>query len=74
MKPIVKEQTEFDVTLTRDEVEMIRGLTQNYLVEDRPEDPTVTKVRLGLFVGASRLLGYEMDDTGNIKRGSKLFL
>lgn len=62
MKPLNIVPDTFKVELTRQEVEYIRNITQN---STKPEDEDM---RLRLFVGASRLLGYDMDDQGIIKR------
>lgn len=62
MKPLDTVPDKFKVELTRQEVEYIREITQNPMnIEDQD-------VCLGLFVGASRLLGYDIDDLGRIKR------
>ena len=69
MKPLTKEQYEFEVILTKNELIFIRDLTQNYLGLDPDDEPFLEhKTRLSLFVGASRLLGYNMDDNGSIIR------
>ena len=69
MKLLVREQEEFEVALTKNELIYIRNLTQNYLGEN-PDDeyPLDKTTRLSLFVGASRLLGYNIDDDGSIIR------
>lgn len=64
MKPLDTVPDTFKVELTRQEVEYIREITQN------PMNTEDQDVCLGLFVGASRLLGYDMDDLGMIKRRS----
>jgi hypothetical protein len=68
MKQIIEEPTTFKVELTLEEVEYIRAITQNY-IGDPDEDYDESKIRLGLFVGASRLLGFNMNDNGEIIRG-----
>ena len=70
MKEIVQPKTTFVVELTLEEVNMIRGLTQNH-PEDCLESSAENMVRMSLFVGASRLLGYDMNDDGTIKRGTE---
>jgi hypothetical protein len=67
MKPLYHKPQEFEVTLSLAEVEYIRAFTQNYncMNEDPSnEDAEDRKIRLSLFVGASRLLGYNMNDDG----------
>jgi hypothetical protein len=68
MKEILQPKTTFVVELTLDQVTRIRGLTQNY-PEGCFESSNESKVIMSLFVGASRLLGYDMSDDGTIKRG-----
>jgi hypothetical protein len=53
----------FQVELSRQELEFIREMCQNPL-EDEP--PTHKATRLNLFVGASRILGFNMNDDGSI--------
>lgn len=69
MKAVEKPQDIFTVELTRAEVEMIRGLTQNY-TSGRPyeESEKERTTRLGLFVGAMRLLGYDIKADGTLLR------
>lgn len=61
MKPINDLPETFKVELTRKEVEFIRLITQN------PTHSHDEEVRRELFVGASRLLGYDMNSDGTIK-------
>jgi hypothetical protein len=69
MQPVYHKPKEFEVTLSLAEVEYIRNFTQNYLGEDpSTEYPEELKIRLGLFVGASRLLGYDISDDGTCIR------
>ena len=67
MKHIIPEVTTYTVELTKAEVKLIRDLTQNY-------DPQIDSTQAGLykelFVGMSRILGYDMADDGTIKRRS----
>ena len=67
MKHIIPEVTTYTVELTKAEVKLIRGLTQNY---DPQMDSTEADLYKGLFVGMSRILGYDMADDGTLKRGS----
>ena len=67
MKHIIPEVTTYTVELTKAEVKLIRDLTQNC-------SPATNSIKAGLykelFVGMSRILGYDMADDGTIKRGS----
>ena len=67
MKHLPKEETTFVVELTKDEIILIRDLTQNYILSQDINDETQTqaKTRASLFVGASRLLGYNITDNGS---------
>ena len=69
MKIVEEPKTLFTVQLTIDELKMIRDLTQNNLFS--PEE-TVDEynTRLSLLVGASRCLGYDINDDGSINRGN----
>ena len=67
MKHIIPEVTTYTVELTEAEVKLIRGLTQNC---DPQTDSTQANLYKELFVGMSRILGYDMADDGTIKRGS----
>ena len=67
MKHITPEVTTYTVELTKAEVKLIRGLTQNY---DPKIDNAEAELYKELFVGMSRILGYDMADDGTIKRGS----
>jgi hypothetical protein len=65
MKIVDEPKKTFTVELTKEEVEFIRGITQNPLTEVDYDYYT----RIGLFVGCSRLLGYNMNDDGTINTG-----
>lgn len=67
MKHIKPEVTTYTVELTKAEVKLIRDLTQNC---DPQTDSTQANLYKELFVGMSRILGYDMADDGTIKRGS----
>ena len=67
MKHIIPEVTTYTVELTKAEVELIRDLTQNCDPQNAAERAELYKE---LFVGMSRILGYDMADDGTIKRGS----
>ncbi len=67
MKHIIPEVTTYTVELTKAEVKLIRDLTQNC---DPQTDHTQADLYLELFVGMSRILGYDIADDGTIKRGS----
>jgi hypothetical protein len=55
----------FQVEMTKQELEFIRTMCQ-HPPEGNPWGDNV--MRLNLFVGASRILGYDMNDDGSIKR------
>ena len=55
----------FQVEISRQELEFIREMCQNPL-EDEP--PTNKTTRLKLFVSASRILGWNVNDDGSINR------
>lgn len=62
----IKTNQKFLVELTTDEVRIIRDFTQNC----RPDESNELKqTYLQLFVGMSRLLGYDMKDDGSVIRG-----
>jgi hypothetical protein len=63
MHLITNQPSTFQVELSRQELEFIRAVCQNPLGNDPWEDITI---RLKLFVGASRILGYNMNDDGSI--------
>jgi len=67
MKHLPKEETTFVVELTKDEIILIRDLTQNYILTQDINDETQAqaKTRASLFVGSSRLLGYNITDNGS---------
>lgn len=62
----IKTNKKFLVELTSDEVRTIQGLVQNCNPEESEE---LKKLYLELFVGMSRLLGYDMKDDGTMTRG-----
>jgi hypothetical protein len=55
----------FQVEMSRQELEFIREICQNPIGDEFPEDK---EIRLKLFVGASRILGWDMNDDGIINR------
>lgn len=65
MQLIPNQSTTYQVEMSRQELEFIREMCQNPL-EDEPTTHKAT--RLKLFVGASRILGFNMNDDGSIKR------
>jgi hypothetical protein len=67
MKHLPKEETTFVVELTKDEIILIRDLTQNYSLSQDINDETTQQAntRKSLFVGTSRLLGYNITDNGS---------
>jgi hypothetical protein len=69
MKLKQKPQTTFDVELTLEEVEYIRGLTQNGTDNESLEQ---ANLRRGLFVGCMRILGYNINDDGSMVRTNKI--
>jgi hypothetical protein len=63
MKPVTPTKPkEFEAVLTEEAVKYIRWFTQN--PPDRGETDVEETIRLSLFVGASRLLGYQVNDDG----------
>lgn len=68
MREIDTPKEEFNVVISRKEAEYLRELTQNSVCEPYLEDASETALRLSIFVGASRLLGYNMNDNGTINR------
>lgn len=70
MKEVITPKEEFTVAITRRELHYLRELTQNPFVIPDDEDPTEKQLRLSIFVGASRLLGYSVNDDGSINRGT----
>jgi len=67
MRELQEKRTTVSVELTIPEIEMIRKLASHAML---PETEEQSKTRMSLFVGASRILGFDMDDDGKIKRGS----
>jgi hypothetical protein len=68
MREITQPKTSFIVELTKEELEYIRNLSQNYQGNPENESNIEKKIRMNLFVGSSRLLGFDMNDDGSIKR------
>jgi hypothetical protein len=68
MQLIPNQLPTFQVEISQHELEYIRGMCQNPLGDEYPEDKDI---RLNLFVGASRILGYDMNDDGSINRSTK---
>jgi hypothetical protein len=73
MHLISNQSPTFQVEMSRQELEFIREMCQNYLGQGTPEDehPTDKATRLKLFVGASRILGWNVNDDGSINRSMK---
>jgi len=70
MKLLPKEETTFNVELTKEEIMYIRSITQNSMVNPDEEDEGRKKLRLSLFVGASRILGFDVNDDGTTNRNT----
>jgi hypothetical protein len=51
--------------MSRKELEFIRAMCQNHVEGDSQEN---NDIRLKLFVSASRILGWNMNDDGSINR------
>ena len=58
------------ITFVDDEIRYLREITQNYIGAPSDEIEQHAKIRLSLFVAASRALGYDMKDDGTIDRTS----
>jgi hypothetical protein len=58
----------FHVEISRQELEFIREICQNPL---RDESPADSDIRRKLFVGASRILGWDINDDGSVNRAKK---
>jgi hypothetical protein len=58
----------FQVEMTKQELEFIKAICQNPMGDESPTDKDIRK---NLFVGASRILGYDMNDDGSINRSMK---
>jgi hypothetical protein len=69
MHLIPNQSSTFQVEMSRQELEFIREMCQNPL-EDEP--PAHKATRLKLFVGASRILGWNINDDGSINRSNDL--
>ena len=65
MRLIPNQSPTFQVELSRKELEFIREMCQNPLDEETSTDKTT---RLKLFVDASRILGWNVNDDGSINR------
>jgi hypothetical protein len=65
MQLIPNQPSTFQVELSRQELEFIREMCQNPLGD---ESQTDRATRLKLFVGSSRILGWNMNDDGSINR------
>jgi hypothetical protein len=65
MHLIPNQSPNFQVEMSRQELEFIRGMCQNPLEDEHPTDKAT---RLKLFVGASRILGWNVNDDGSINR------
>jgi hypothetical protein len=63
--------TTVSVEMTLHEIEYIRRMTQNYMAGPE-ESSTDFQTRLSLFVGSSRILGYDMEDDGSIKKAKEI--
>jgi hypothetical protein len=63
--------TTVSVEMTIPEIEYIRRMTQNYMAGSE-ESSTDFQTRLALFVGSSRILGYDMEDDGSIKKTKEI--
>lgn len=68
MKEIKIPKSVVTVELTMDEVEYIRNITQNYFGNIEDEDTKSKEIRKSLFVGSSKILGFNMNDDGTINR------
>jgi hypothetical protein len=68
MQLIPNQTPTFQVELSLQELEFIRAMCQNHIEDDSQEN---NEMRLKLFVGASRILGYDMNDDGSINRSMK---
>jgi len=69
MKHIINEPKTFTVELSKEEVQLIKDLTQNCNTNAKER-----KISLALFVGTSRLLGYNMRDDGTSARSFDNYL
>ena len=72
MKLVPAEVNKFTVELTKEQVKYIKEFTQNSLVSPEEENKEEREIRLSLFVGASRILGVDMNDDGTINRSSSV--
>jgi hypothetical protein len=68
MHLIPNQSPTFQVEMSRQELEFIRAICQNPLGDELPADKDI---RQKLFVGASRILGWDMNDDGSINRSMK---
>ena len=63
-----KQEEEFVMYLSKDQLEIIRGLTQNFMGENLDDESIKDKEnRKSLFVKSSRLLGYDVNQNGEIE-------
>ena len=71
---IHKQEPTLTVTLNKQELEYIMGITQNFCgtvgCDEEEED---AEIRKQLFIATSRALGYNMQADGSIPRGSSIF-
>jgi hypothetical protein len=65
MHLIPNQSPTFQVEMSRQELEFIRAICQNPLGDELPSDKDI---RQKLFVGASRILGWDINDDGSINR------
>jgi hypothetical protein len=65
MHLIPNQSPTFHVEMSRKEIEFIRAMCQNHVEGDSQEN---NDIRLKLFVSASRILGWNMNDDGSINR------
>lgn len=68
MQLIPNQTPTFQVEMTKQELEFIQAICQNPMGDESPTDKDIRK---NLFVGASRILGYDMNDDGSINRSVK---
>jgi hypothetical protein len=63
MHLIPNQSPTFHVEMSRQELEFIRAICQNCVEDDSQEN---NEMRLKLFVGTSRILGWDINDNGSI--------
>jgi hypothetical protein len=73
MHLIPNQSPTFQVEISRQELEFICIMSQNYLGQGTPRDehPADKVLRLKVFVGASRILGRNVNDDGTINRNNR---